>query len=149
MTFNSTNVVFLGDDGAVLVIGIGVDARERADAAAGGPGAGALAVGDGNALAPLDERQHIAPREAHRIGLVDHVVPSDKLDEAVEETVTRLLATCSVGARQSKILLGLHADLSQPAFFEEYLRRQKLCIESDDHVEARNAYREGRTPQWS
>ena len=92
--------------------------------------------------------ENVDGKRAYEIGLADHVVPADQLDEAVEQTVTRLLGTCSVGARQSKILLGLQADLSQPAFFEEYLRRQKVCIESEDHVEARLAYRQGRTPVW-
>lgn len=85
---------------------------------------------------------------AQEIGLVDRVVESDELDAAVRDTVRQLLATCSMGARQSKILLGLHADLSHEEFFEDYLRRQKACIASIDHEEARLAYREGREPVW-
>lgn len=85
---------------------------------------------------------------AQEIGLVDRVVEADALDAAVEETVEQLLTTCSMGARQSKILLTLQADLSHEEFFAEYLRRQKACIESADHEEARLAYREGRDPVW-
>ena len=85
---------------------------------------------------------------AQEIGLVDRVVEADGLDAAVDETVDQLLTTCSMGARQSKILLGLYPDLSHHEFFEEYLRRQELCIASADHEEARLAYREGRQPLW-
>jgi hypothetical protein len=75
------------------------------------------------------------------------VEPGD-LDQEIETRIGRYLETCSEGARQSKVLLGLHADLSQPQFFEEYLRRQRLCISSPDHAEARAAYAEGRSPKW-
>ncbi|MCG8468378.1 MAG: enoyl-CoA hydratase/isomerase family protein [Gemmatimonadetes bacterium] len=87
--------------------------------------------------------------EAARIGLVDRVVAPDALEDAVTELVERLLATCSMGARHSKALLALHADLPHEAFFEEYLRRQRLCVVSSDHEEARRAYRERRPPIWS
>lgn len=105
-------------------------------------------VGWGRAKWMILSGENVDGKRAFEIGLVDQVVPADQWEDAIEQTVTRLLETCSVGARQSKVMLGLHADLSQPAFFEEYLRRQKLCIESEDHVEARLAYREGRAPVW-
>jgi len=105
-------------------------------------------VGWGRAKWMVLTGENVDGKRAQEIGLVDQVVAPDHLDEAIEKMEARLLSTCSVGARQSKILLGLHPDLSQPAFFEEYLRRQKTCIESEDHSEARRAYREGRIPEW-
>ena len=93
--------------------------------------------------------ENVDGREAHAIGLVDYTVPADELDEAVEECVSGLLQTCSVGARHSKVLLGLSADMPWDDFFTEYLRRQELCIASRDHEEARLAYRDGRMPVWT
>ena len=105
-------------------------------------------VGRGRAKWMVLSGENVDGRRAYEIGLVDRVVPAADFEGAVDEVIETLLATCSVGARHSKVLLGLHPDLSHEAFFEEYLRRQQLCIDSDDHVEARNAYREGRPPVW-
>ena len=45
--------------GAIGIARVSVDPGERADPAACGPGAGALAVGDGDSLAALDQRQDL------------------------------------------------------------------------------------------
>src|SRR6516225_1056035 len=53
-----TAVIELRDSLALLVVAIGVDAGEGANAAARRPGSRAFAVGDGNTLAALNERQN-------------------------------------------------------------------------------------------
>ena len=106
-------------------------------------------IGWGRAKRMVLTGENVDGREAHAIGLVDYTVPADELDEAVEECVSGLLQTCSVGARHSKVLLGLSADMPWDDFFTEYLRRQELCIASRDHEEARLAYRDGRMPVWT
>ena len=40
-------------------------------------------------------------------------------------------------------------DASHGEFFEEYLRRQRISLESPDHQEAMAAYREGRDPSFT
>lgn len=105
-------------------------------------------VGWGRAKWFILSGENVDGRTAHGMGLVDYVVEPDALDDEVERLIPRYLATCSEGARQSKVLLALHADLSQPQFFEEYLRRQRICTSSPDHAEARRAYEEGRAPRW-
>ncbi|MDH3731939.1 MAG: enoyl-CoA hydratase/isomerase family protein [Gemmatimonadota bacterium] len=105
-------------------------------------------VGWGRAKWFILSGENVDGRSAHGMGLVDHVVEPDRLEDEVEALIPRYLATCSEGARQSKVLLALHADLSQPQFFEEYLRRQRICTSSSDHAEARVAYGEGRPPKW-
>jgi enoyl-CoA hydratase/carnithine racemase len=37
-------------------------------------------------------------------------------------------------------------DMTHGEFFEEYLRRQQIALESPDHQEAMAAYRERRDP---
>lgn len=106
-------------------------------------------VGWGRAKRMVLTGENVDGREAHAIGLVDYVVPADRLDEAVEDRVTELLKTCSVGAQHSKILLGLYPDMPWADFFVEYMRRQEMCIASQDHEEARLAYRDGRMPVWA
>lgn len=105
-------------------------------------------VGWGRAKWMVLTGENVDGRTAVDIGLVDVAVPEAELAATVDERVEALLTTCSVGARHSKILLGLHADLDHEDFFAEYMRRQQLCIDSDDHREAREAYIEKRMPVW-
>lgn len=106
-------------------------------------------VGWGRAKWFILSGENVDGRAAHGMGLVDYVAEPADLDGEVERLIPTYLATCSEGARQSKVLLALQADMSQPEFFEEYLRRQRICTDSPDHAEARAAYDDGRVPVWS
>ncbi len=86
--------------------------------------------------------------EAHRIGLVDYVVNGDNFDAEVEALVQRYLSLTSEGARQTKLMLSAFQDYTHGQFFEEYLRRQAIAMESPDHGEALAAFREGREPDY-
>jgi len=105
-------------------------------------------IGLGRAKWLVLSGENIDGRRAYEIGLVDHVIKPETTDEEVEGLVQKYLLVCSEGARQSKVLLGLHADMSHGQFFEEYLRRQANALASPDHEEAKAAYREGRQPRW-
>ncbi|MCH9673944.1 MAG: enoyl-CoA hydratase/isomerase family protein [Gammaproteobacteria bacterium] len=105
-------------------------------------------IGMGRAKQLIVSGDNVDGRRALELGLVDHVAEPEEFDEVVESLVAKYLATCSEGTRQSKVLMGLSADMSTAAFFEEYLRRQRVCLASPDHEEAKNAYREKRAPNW-
>jgi len=47
------------------------------------------------------------------------------------------------------MMLNLPFDMPHGQFFEEYLRRQKIALDSPDHMEALNAYREKRNPEFA
>lgn len=106
-------------------------------------------VGLGRAKWLILSGESIDGRRAYDLGLADHVVPAAELDEHVADLAAAYLKACSVGARQSKLLLGLGQHLDWQPFYEEYLRRQAIALDSADHEEARSAYREGREPRWS
>ncbi len=106
-------------------------------------------VGLGRAKWLILSGESIDGQRAADIGLADHVVPATELDERVKELTAAYLKTCSAGARQSKLLLGLAQDLGWAEFYAEYLRRQAIALASPDHEEARNAYAEGREPDWA
>lgn len=106
-------------------------------------------VGLGRAKWMILSGESIDGKRAHDLGLADHVVPPTELDQSVDELVAAYLKTCSTGARQSKLLLSQGQDLDWREFYDEYLRRQEISLASSDHREARNAYREGREPNWS
>lgn len=105
-------------------------------------------VGLGRAKWMVLSGENIDGRRGQEFGLVDHLVKAESLDEEVEGLVERYLRLSSAGALQSKALLGVHKDLPYGQFFDEYLRRQAIAVASPDHVEAMNAYREGRNPVY-
>ena len=76
-------------------------------------------VGLGRAKWMILSGESIDGRRAYDFGLADHVVPAAELDERVAELVAAYLKTCSAGARQSKLMLGLGQDLD----WEPVLRR--------------------------
>jgi enoyl-CoA hydratase/carnithine racemase len=93
--------------------------------------------------------ENIDGRRAYEIGLVDHLVMTDKFDADVQVLVEKYSRVCSEGTRQSKMLLNLSFDMPHGQFFEEYLRRQRIALRSPDHQEAMAAYRERRDPVFS
>jgi enoyl-CoA hydratase/carnithine racemase len=90
--------------------------------------------------------ENIDGRRACEIGLVDHLVMADRFDADVQALIEKYARVCSEGSRQSKMLLNMSFDMTHGEFFEEYLRRQRIALESSDHQEALAAYRERREP---
>ena len=103
-------------------------------------------VGLGRAKWMSISGENIDGKRAYDIGLVDHLVDEKTFSEQVERLIQNYLRVCSEGALQTKILLGLQADMTFSQFFEEYLIRQAEALKSPDHAEAMAAYREMRDP---
>ena len=106
-------------------------------------------VGLGRAKQMILSGEPVDGARAYEIGLADHVVGAETFEAEVEELVEQYLRACSEGARQSKALLAVAPDLTWEEAYAEYLRRQAIALESDDHAEAKAAYLEKRDPQWS
>ena len=105
-------------------------------------------IGLGRAKHLILSGENIDGKQAHQIGLVDHVVNPDNFEHEVEGLVQRYVGLSSEGTRQSKVLLSMYQDLNYDQFSEEYRRRQARAVESPDHREAMAAYREGRAPNY-
>jgi enoyl-CoA hydratase/carnithine racemase len=105
-------------------------------------------IGLGRAKRLALSGENIDGEEAHRIGLVDYLVEPEAFDEQVEALVQQYLSISSEGARQTKLMLSAYQDLPHGQFFEEYLHRQSIAINSPDHEEAMTAYRERREPVY-
>ena len=101
-------------------------------------------IGLGRAKRMALSGENVDGREALRIGLVDYVVDADNFDHEVETLAQHYLSISSEGARQTKLMLSAFQDYNHGQFFEEYLRRQVIAMESPDHPEALAAAREGR-----
>jgi enoyl-CoA hydratase/carnithine racemase len=105
-------------------------------------------IGLGRAKQLILSGDNMDGREAHRIGLVDHLVDENEGSD-FEALVQKYLKTCSKGSRMAKLATNLAHDLDYEAFYEQYIKLQALAQTSADFHEATRAYLEKRDPQWS
>ena len=106
-------------------------------------------VGEGRALRLLLTGEVLPAREAERIGLVDRVVPPEKLEEAVA-------AALAAFTEKSAVVLGLTKRAVREAAgraFEEALCRLEALYQNDlmrteDAAEGLRAFVDKRPPVW-
>lgn len=86
--------------------------------------------------------------EAHRWGLVNRVVPGERLDDEVNALIDELMAAAPLSLRATKqaAMRGLDRPLSE-ALFEEYPAVTALFA-SEDIKEGPLAFAEKREPRW-
>ncbi len=91
----------------------------------------------------------IDAKEAERIGLVNKVVPFDKLDEAVKDLTRKIASKSPIAIKLAKkaINKGMQASLDVGLACE--VGAQCLCFSSEDHLEGLNAFLEKRTPKFT
>src|SRR5215510_7579883 len=103
------------------------------------PGLGTLRlpryIGLGRAKWMTLSGENIDGRRAYEIGLTDHLVKSDTFEAEIDILVEKYLRVCSEGTRQSKMLLNMSFDMPHGQFLDEYLRRQRIALSSQDHRE--------------
>ena len=92
--------------------------------------------------------QRIDAHEAHRLGIVNRVVPADEFDAAVADWAARLAAKPPLIMRLGKDALYAQQDLEfEPAL--EYMREQLTLAQStEDAREGMAAFLERREPEW-
>lgn len=105
-------------------------------------------VGLGNAYELLYTGDWIDAQEAHRIGLVNRVVPDDQLMPATRQFVDRLLKCPQMGLKATKEALYKELTLDLVSAMEVEANAQALCMGSHDFKEAFSAWREKRPPQF-
>ena len=90
----------------------------------------------------------LTAEEAHRIGLINHVVPPDQLDRTVDDFAQELLQGAMRAIQWTK--LSVNAGLKQIAqsVLDTSLAYEALSNATHDHQEAVQAMREKRSPQF-
>ena len=90
----------------------------------------------------------IDAREAERIGLVNKVVPADKLEIATMELARRLASgpTKAIGLAKKVINKSLSTDLETSLDYA--LQALTICYYTEDHAEATRAFFEKREPRF-
>ncbi len=91
----------------------------------------------------------VAPVDAERMGLINRVVPDNRLEEAAMEWATRLAAgpTRALGLAKRLLNRSLESDLSTA--LEEEALAQELVTNTDDLRERLAAFREHRDPRFT
>ena len=87
-------------------------------------------------------------REAERIGLVNKVVPADKLEMETMELARRLASgpTKAIGLAKKVINKSLVTDLETSLDYA--IQAQTICYYTEDHAAATRAFLEKREPQF-
>lgn len=86
--------------------------------------------------------------EAHRIGLVDHLVPEDGAAAAFERILADYLACAGQAGRATKRYLNGSFDLGFDDAFALYMELQGEVFAGADFAEAKAAFAAGRPPVW-
>jgi enoyl-CoA hydratase/carnithine racemase len=93
--------------------------------------------------------QQISAEEAHRIGIVNRVVPAEEFDDAVRDWAEQLAGKSPVMMRLGKDAMFRQLDMP---FFEalDFLRAQlTIAFSTEDIQEGVKAFFEKREPRWS
>jgi enoyl-CoA hydratase/carnithine racemase len=105
-------------------------------------------VGLGRAKRLILSGENISAKEAYDMGLIDYIVPLGEFEERLEQIVQQYLHVCSVATVKSKTLCHLSFQLDYNGFLKKYFELQEIAQISEDHFEARRAYREKRDPTF-
>ncbi len=106
-------------------------------------------VGEGGCREFFITGERLTAEKALKVGLVNRVVPIEKLDEAVDEVVDRLVSSGPNAIAASKELLQKVPQMSLDEarkFTVEVIARLRI---SDEGQEGMNAFLEKRKPRWS
>jgi len=117
------------------------------------PGGGATVrmprlIGWGRAKELLYTGRIIDAQEALRIGLVDRVVPHDKLEETVDQIAATIVSKSGIIIKYMKqaVNRGMYTDQAAGLVYEKLV--WALCFATEDHHEGINAFINKRTPQF-
>lgn len=106
-------------------------------------------VGLSNAMYLLLTGSFIDAAEAHRIGLVQEVVPHERLMARAHELAEQICANGPVAVRMTKELALRSRDLSTADGVRYYQALQRLIETSEDLEEGTRAFAEKRAPVFS
>jgi E-phenylitaconyl-CoA hydratase len=105
-------------------------------------------VGFSNAMYLLLTGQFIDAGEAHRIGLVQEVVPPDRLLRRAYELAETICSNAPIAVRMTKELALRSRDLTLPDGIRFYQALNRLVEMSEDLEEGTRAFAEKRTPNF-
>lgn len=112
----------------------------------GGAAIWAYRIGLGRAKEFLLSGDLLTAKRAEEIGLINHAVPLDELDAAVDAFTDKLLNGSANAIRYTKILTNLELKRIATAVMDAGIAYESLTVRGADHREAIQAMKEKRKP---
>lgn len=139
------DVIFAADKAKIgdPHVGVGLVAGD------GGAAIWACRIGLGRAKEFLLTGELLTARRAADIGLINHVMPEEELDGAVNGFCDRLLQGASSAIRYTKILTNLELKRITHAVLDAGVAYEALTVRSPDHQEAIQALKDKRKPDFA
>lgn len=106
-------------------------------------------IGEKHARDLLLTGRIITADEAHRIGLVNEIVPAEKLIDRARELAAQLMENSPASLRYTKRLLNEHARRELDAQIEAAIRENAAVRSTPDFREGISSFLGKRKPRWS
>jgi enoyl-CoA hydratase len=87
--------------------------------------------------------------EAERIGLINHALPANQLDAAVEAFAKKLRSGATKSIRWTKMSINIELKRIAHSMMDASMAYEAMSNRTADHAEAVAAFREGRKPQFT
>ena len=105
-------------------------------------------VGPSNAARVLYSAELFQAATAFDMGLVNEVVPRDKLRTTIDNLATRIAANAPLTVRTAKAAIRAAASADPEQARTEVLQMVAECFASEDYAEGRRAFAEKRKPEF-
>lgn len=105
-------------------------------------------VGHGRAMEMFLLGEPVTAEEAHRLGLVNEVVPPERLAEATRRLALRLAEAPPIPIALLKAELYRRQNTELHLALESEVASQMKCFDSEDSMEGLRAFLEKRKPKW-
>ena len=93
--------------------------------------------------------RRVEPEEAQRIGLINRAVPLADLESTVREVADAICRNAPLSINASKYTIGQILTDKEDRDYDEIKRLSKICFDSNDYKEGREAFMEKRSPVFS
>lgn len=106
------------------------------------------AVGLAKAVEMIFTGDALSAEEAHRLGMVNYLVPHERLEEKTMELARKIAAGPPIALRLAKMVMYRSLEMDLETSLELAAAAESITLTSEDHQEGLIAFREKRRPAF-